>query len=300
MPDAIPFVKELRFQYGVLEQVAPGVRRLVANNPGPFTHLGSGTYVVGHSRVAVVDPGPDLPEHIDALLAGLGAEEISHILVTHTHVDHSPGARALKARTGARSYGFGPHAQGRYQQGEEVEAGADLDFVPDLTLRDGDVIEGVGFELEAVHTPGHCSNHLCFGLRGQRALFTGDHVMGWATTVISPPDGDMGQYLASLSRLLERDDTRYFPTHGAPITETKRFVSGFIEHRKARERQILGCLDAGVSRIEAMLPIIYVGVPTFLYPAAARSVLAHLLHLVEQGRVVSDATPSLEAEYRRR
>ncbi|HEX7481745.1 MAG TPA: MBL fold metallo-hydrolase [Polyangiales bacterium] len=299
MSDAIAYVKDLSFEYGVLERLTPNVRRLIANNPGPFTHVGSGTYVIGQGRVAIVDPGPELAEHTDALLAGLRGEEVTHILVTHTHVDHSPGARALQAKTGAPTYGFGPHASGRYQRGEEVEAGADLDFVPDVVLRDSEVIEGDNFQIEAVHTPGHCSNHLCFELRQERALFTGDHVMAWATTVISPPDGDMGHYLGSLSRLLRRDDMVYYPTHGASIDDPKRFVDAYIKHRKNREEQVLDCLDAGLIRIEQMLPVIYAAVPVFLYPAAARSVFAHMLHLIEQGRVQTDGAPSLDAAYRR-
>ncbi len=295
--DEIPFVKDVRFEYGVLEDVAPNVRRLIARNPGPFTHVGTGTYVIGRGRVAVIDPGPDLPEHIDNLRAELAGEEIAHILVTHTHADHSPGARQLKALTGAPTYGFGPHASGRYQRGEVVEAGADLEFVPDRVLRDGDLLEADGLRVEAVHTPGHCSNHLCFALPEQGALFTGDHVMAWSTSIVSPPDGDMAEYMASLQRLLTRKDTRYFPTHGAPIEDPKPFVEAYVRHRKQRERQILECLAAGTHTIDAMVPLMYVGLPPFLFPAAARSVFAHMLLLVEQERVRCDGEASLTASY---
>src|SRR6266851_1645319 len=205
MPVDIPFRREIAFEYGRLERIAPGIRRIVARNPGPFTFKGTGTYVVGEGEVAVIDPGPELEEHIAALLASLAEERVSHILVTHTHRDHSPAAKALKAATGAPTYGFGPHAGG--QRGETgVEEGGDWDFVPDVTLRDGDQVAGKGWCFEAVHTPGHTSNHLCFALPESGILFSGDHVMGWSTSVIAPPDGDMAAYLASLDKLLGRDD----------------------------------------------------------------------------------------------
>jgi glyoxylase-like metal-dependent hydrolase (beta-lactamase superfamily II) len=295
--DEIPFVKDVRFEYGKLEEVGPSVRRMIARNPGPFTHVGTGTYVVGRGRVAVIDPGPDLPEHIDTLRAALGNEEITHILVTHTHADHSPGARLLKAATGAPTYGFGPHAFGRYQRGEVVEAGADLEFTPDRVLRDRDMIEGDGFRIESVHTPGHCSNHLCFALPETGALFTGDQVMAWSTSIVSPPDGDMGEYMASLDRLLARSDTRYFPTHGASIEDPKPFVEAYVRHRKQRERQILERLGHGTRTIDAMVPQMYAGLPPFLFPAAARSVFAHLLLLLEQDRVRCEGEASLTATY---
>lgn len=293
----IPYDRELRFEYGVLEEVAPLVRRVIARNPGPFTHFGTGTYVVGRGRVAVIDPGPNLAEHLDALQSGLQGEEITHIVVTHTHADHSPGAAPLQTACRAKTYGFGPHAFGRHLRGDVVEAGADLSFSPDVVLRDGDVIEGDGFQLEALHTPGHCANHLCFALKATRALFTGDQVMAWSTSVIAPPDGDMGDYMRSLQRLASRDDALYFPTHGAAIHDTHAFVKAYIEHRKERERQILACLARGITSIDAMVPEIYVGLAPFLVPAAARSVLSHLLHLMEMERVVCDGEIGLESAY---
>lgn len=297
MSDGIAFVKELHFERGVLEDVAPGVRRLIANNPSPFTHVGTGTYVVGRGRVAVIDPGPDLAEHLDTLQLALGGEEITHILVTHTHVDHSPGATRLAKRTGAPTYGFGPHAFGRYPRGEVAPAGADLDFDPDVLLRDGDVVETECFRIEAVHTPGHCSNHLCFALPETGALFTGDHVMAWSTSVVSPPDGDMGEYLASLARLLDRSDTLYLPTHGALIADPKPLVAAFLRHRHERERQILECIGRGQRRIAQMVPLMYVGLAPFLVPAAAHSLFAHLLHLLERELVRCEGKARLDAEY---
>ena len=205
MPVDIPFRRDIAFEYGRLERVAPGIRRIVARNPGPFTFKGTGTYVVGDGEVAVIDPGPELEEHIAALLAGLADEQVTHILVTHTHRDHSPAARALKSATGAPTCGFGPHAGGR--RGEAgTEEGGDWDFVPDIVVADGAEIAGRGWRFEAVHTPGHTSNHLCFALPESSILFSGDHVMGWSTSVIAPPDGDMAAYMASLDKLLTRRD----------------------------------------------------------------------------------------------
>ena len=216
----IPFRRDFAYDYGKLEPVAPGIRRIIARNPGPFTFRGTGTYVVGEGQVAVIDPGPDLPEHVEALLMDLAGEEVTHILVTHTHRDHSPAAAAVKEATGAPTYGFGPHAGGR--RGEAgVEEGGDWDFTPDIVVKDGDEIAGNGWRFEAVHTPGHTSNHLCFALPDQGILFSGDHVMGWSTSVIAPPDGDMASYMASLDKLLGRRDAVYWPTHGPAITETE-------------------------------------------------------------------------------
>src|SRR5436190_9974775 len=245
----IPYRRELAFEYGRLEQVAPGVRRIVARNPSPFTFRGTGTYVIGSGEVAVIDPGPDLVEHVEALLAGLSGERVTHILITHTHRDHSPAAAPLKVATGAPTYGFGPHARGR--RGEPgVEEGGDWDFVPDVRLHDGDAVSGKGWRFEAVHTPGHTSNHLCFALPDSGILFSGDHVMGWSTSVISPPDGDMAAYLASLEKLLSRQDHAYWPTHGPAISEPQRHVRAFIAHRREREAGLIECLKAGVETVD--------------------------------------------------
>ena len=293
----IPFRRDFAFEYGKLESVVPGIRRIVANNPGPFTFRGTGTYVVGEGEVAVIDPGPDLEEHVDALLKGLEGEHITHILVTHTHRDHSPAAAAVKAATGAPTYGFGPHAGGK--RGEAaVEEGGDWDFVPDITVKDGDEIVGPGWRFEAVHTPGHTSNHLCFALSDSGILFSGDHVMGWSTSVIAPPDGDMAAYMASLDKLLERRDSIYWPTHGPAITEPKDHVRAFIAHRRERESGIIACLETGISQVDAMVERLYVGLNPNLRRAAGRSVLAHLVDLAGRGIAASDGALTVDATYR--
>jgi glyoxylase-like metal-dependent hydrolase (beta-lactamase superfamily II) len=293
----IPFRRDFAFEYGRLEEVAPGIRRIVARNPGPFTFRGTGTYVIGEGQVAVIDPGPDLPEHIEALLMDLAGEEVTHILVTHTHRDHSPAAAAVKEATGAPTYGFGPHAGGR--RGEAaVEEGGDWDFVPDIVVKDGDEIAGAGWRFQAVHTPGHTSNHLCFALPDQGILFSGDHVMGWSTSVIAPPDGDMAAYMASLDKLLQRDDAVYWPTHGPAITEPKDHVRAFIAHRREREAGIVACLEAGVERVDAMVERLYVGLDPNLRRAAGRSVLAHLVDLIGREVVKSEGNATVDATYR--
>lgn len=290
---SIPFIKELQFAYGTVSGLSPLVRRVIAQNPSAFTFHGTGTYILGHGDgVAVIDPGPDDPAHVEALLDNLRGETVSHILVTHTHRDHSPGAALLKARTGAQTWAFGPHPQPK--GGPAVEEGGDHDFMPDHLLQDGEVLQGKGWTVSALHTPGHISNHLCFALHEEKALFSGDHVMGWSTTVISPPDGSMTDYYASLNRLLPRDDVRYYPTHGAPIDamntghSPQHFARALIEHRQAREAQIMNCLKAGPQTIPQMVGAMYADIPQYLHPAAARSVLAHLIHMVEDGRVQVD------------
>ena len=267
--------------YRRLEAVAPAIRRIVAENPGPFTFLGTGTYVVGQGEVAVIDPGPDLPEHVEALLAQLGpGERVSHILVTHTHRDHSPAARLLRARTGAPTYGFGPHGGGDH----EIEAGADLDFEPDVVIGEGSVLQGPGWRLEALHTPGHTSNHLCFALPQEGVLFPGDHVMGWSTTVIQPPDGDMAAYMAQLRRLRLRDDRVYWPTHGAPIPDPAAHLDALIAHRLARRAKVLAALTDTPRRPLELVPLSYEpGLDRRLYSAAAQSLLAHLIELAAEG-----------------
>ncbi len=293
----IPFRREFSFEYGRLERVAPGVRRIVARNPSPFTFRGTGTYVVGDGEVAVIDPGPDLDEHVAALLSGLSGERVTHILITHTHNDHSPAAAALKTATGAPTYGFGPHAGGK-RGDPAVEEGGDWDFTPDVTVHDGDAIAGSGWRFEAVHTPGHTSNHLCFALPDRGILFSGDHVMGWSTSVIAPPDGDMSAYMASLDKLLGRPDAVYWPTHGPAITEPQAHVRAFVAHRREREAGILDCLAAGSERIDAIVDKLYVGLQPGLRRAAGRSVHAHLIDLAGRGIVESEGPPTIEAIYR--
>jgi len=287
--------REIEFEYGVADRVSPLVRRLIAHNPSPFTYTGTGTYIIGRGEVAIIDPGPADEAHINALIAALSGESVTHVLVTHTHMDHSPGCRLLKAHCDAPTYGFGPHG-GDIADPSTVEEGADRDFVPDVRLRHGDVLEGEGWTLECVHTPGHTSNHMCFCLCEERALFTGDHVMGWSTSVISPPDGCMADYMQSLILLLERDDAIYYPTHGPPVKRPREHVEAFIEHRLARERQIRDCLLAGVTRIVDMVPVMYKGTSRALFPAAARSVLAAVKLMHERGEISVSGDLEVESE----
>ena len=278
--------------------MSPMIRRVVAANPGPFTYHGTGTYLIGSGRVAVVDPGPDLPAHVDAILAATRGERITHLLVTHTHADHSPAARALQAAVGAPTYGYGPHGTGRFERGEQVEEGADWAFLPDLKVRDGDIVQGEGWSVECVHTPGHTSNHVCYRLREEDALFSGDHVMGWSTTIVSPPDGDMGEYLRSLERLLAGGDTCYWPTHGPRIPDPQAFVRACIAHRVERFGQIMQCLSKGIGHVRDMVPLIYRDLPRSMHPAAKRQVFAALLYLVEQGRAACSGPLGVDAHYR--
>ena len=284
---AIPFIRTFEPRYGELVPITPMISRVVANNPGPFTFMGTGVYIVGSGKdAAVIDPGPDMPEHVEALKRALDGRRLTHILVTHTHSDHSPAAKPLKAWSGAKTYAFGPHGSGReHDDGPRMEAGGDIDFMPDVRLKDGDTVAGDGFTFEAVHTPGHTSNHLCFGLKEERALFTGDHIMGWSTTVVTPPDGDMADYIASVEKLERRGDRTLYPTHGAPITEPAPFLAAYREHRLDRERQVLASLAAGRDTIGVMVEHMYADVDKRLHPAAARSVQAHLIKLQREGRV---------------
>jgi glyoxylase-like metal-dependent hydrolase (beta-lactamase superfamily II) len=303
----IPFRRDFHFQYGVAENISPLIRRVVAANPSPFTFKGTGTYIVGRGQVAIIDPGPDIPEHINALLKAVGNETVTHIFVTHTHLDHSPAAAAVKRATGAKTYGFGPHGSGRAESRAKnfggielgvVEEGGDHDFAPDETLREGDGVTGPGWRLTSVETPGHTSNHLCFYLAEEKTLFTGDHVMGWSTSVIAPPDGDMAAYMRSLRKLLKRDDTIYWPTHGPSIPEPKKHVAAFIAHRQERVVAILAAMRAGDATIPEIVARVYAGLDPRLVPAAGRSVLAHLVELAERGLVLSDGPPALNSIFR--
>ena len=272
--------------YGPPEQLSARVRRVTARNPGPFTGTGTGTYIVGRGEVAVIDPGPDDPAHLAALDAALAGERVAAILVTHTHRDHSPAARPLAAATGAPVMGCAPLAP--REDGARVEEGFDPDHAPDRVLAEGDVVAGPGWTLRALHTPGHTSNHLCFALAEERALFSGDHVMGWSTTVIVPPDGSMRAYLDSLRRVAGRDDAILYPTHGPAVTQPQRHVRGLIRHRLAREAQIERLLAEGVADIASMVARLYAGIDRRLWPAAGRSVEAHLIALAEAGRARRD------------
>jgi glyoxylase-like metal-dependent hydrolase (beta-lactamase superfamily II) len=293
----IPFVRELDFEYGRCDLVSPLIRRVIARNPGPFTFTGTGVYIVGRGDVAVIDPGPDLPEHFEALKAALGGERVTHVLVTHHHLDHSPLAHPLARAFGAQVHGL-PAPAAHANDAPALEEGADERFRPDVILSDGDVLSGPGWTLEAITTPGHTSNHLCFALQEENALFSGDHIMGWSTTVITPPDGDMGNYFASLEKVKARGFSTLWPTHGAPVREVGPFVDAYIAHRRAREAQILEALGAGLTTIKAMVPSLYATVDPRLHPAAAHSVLAHMIQLVREGRVLSSGEPMLDTAYR--
>jgi len=266
-----------------VEHVHPRVRRLLAPNPSPFTYSGTQTYLVGTGEVAVIDPGPDLAEHVDAILAATAGERIAAILCTHTHRDHSPASRPLAAATGAPIVGCAPLAL--EDDGPRADAAFDFDYRPDRVLADGEALAGKGWRLRAVATPGHTSNHLCFALEGTGLLFTGDHVMGWSTTVVSPPDGDMSAYMASLELLLGRDDKVYHAAHGPPVDKPRAHVRALIAHRRMREKQILAKLGEGEGRIAAMVETMYREVDPRLHPAAGRSVLAHLVDLERRGLV---------------
>jgi glyoxylase-like metal-dependent hydrolase (beta-lactamase superfamily II) len=292
----IPYVRDFAFEYGRCDHVSPLIRRVVANNPGPFTFTGTGTYIIGRGEVAVIDPGPLDEAHLGALLGAVAGERVSHVLVTHTHLDHSPLARRFARETGAQILAARPPQTSTAQV--IIEEGDDDRFAPDRVIRDGERVAGPGWTLETLATPGHASNHLCFALIEENALFSGDHVMGWSTTVISPPDGDMGAYYASLDRVSERGFSTLWPTHGPPVTEVAPFLSAYRAHRQERERQILAAVAAGRQRIAQMVPEIYAAVDRRLWPAAAHSVLAHLIHLVRTGVVETEGEPGPASVYR--
>lgn len=268
---------------GLAIDLHPQIRRVLAPNPSPFTYTGTQTYIAGRGEVAVIDPGPADPLHIDAILAATQGETIRYIVCTHTHRDHSPGAAPLKAATGAEIAGCAPLAL--KDAGPRADAAFDAGYAPDRVLADGESLSGEGWTLKAVATPGHTSNHLCYALPEAEALFTGDHIMGWSTTVIAPPDGDMAAYMASLALLLDHDYAAYYPAHGEPVDKPHRYTRGLIGHRKQREGQILRAIEAGVGAIPDMVAKMYKGIDPRLHGAAGRSVLAHLIDLQNRGLV---------------
>ncbi|MEO3470537.1 MBL fold metallo-hydrolase [Roseomonas sp. CAU 1739] len=281
---SIPFLKEDTLLPGRVETIAPDVRRVLCGNPGPFTFRGTNTWIIGQGgSVAVLDPGPDDAAHLAAILHATEGERITHILVSHTHRDHSPGVAALQSVTGAPSHGFGPHMTPPDLGGE----GGDHSFRPDVLLPDGAVVEGDGWRLSAIHTPGHCANHLCFSLDGTGILFSADHVMSWSTTVVSPPDGDMAAYMRSLDRLAARDDRLYLPGHGPPLPEPAPFVAALAAHRREREAKVEAALRAARrATAQDLVPVVYgPELDPRLVPAASRSLLAHLLKLGAEGAV---------------
>ncbi|MBA5779231.1 MBL fold metallo-hydrolase [Stappia sp. F7233] len=287
--------------YGRAERLSDAVRRLTAENPGPFTFHGTNSYIVGRSEVAIIDPGPADETHIARLLAEIGQAPVAAILVSHTHRDHSPGARLLKALTGAPIHGCGPHRAARPLLDGEInpmDASSDQEHEPDFILGDADRLTVDGLVIETVATPGHTANHLAFALDEGRVLFSADHVMAWSTTVVAPPDGSMTAYMASLEKLRARDDTIYYPGHGGPVREPQRYLRGLKAHRHQREAAILRRLATGDRHIPDMVEAIYAGIDRRLFGAASLSVLAQLEALVEEGKVVTDGAVTLDAEYR--
>lgn len=286
--------------YGIAVPVAEGVQRITVNNPSPFTFHGTNSYIVGGRSVAVIDPGPEDEAHFRALTATLAGREVSHIFVSHTHRDHSPLARRLKAQTGAVIVAEGPHRAARPLHAGEANPFAessDMAFEPDIAIGDGEAIEGDGWRLAALHTPGHTANHAAFALEGTGILFSADHVMAWATSIVAPPDGAMRDYMASLEKLLLRDDRLYLPGHGGPVIEPAAFLRGLRTHRRMRERAVLARIRSGDRLIPDMVKVIYASTDPRLHGAAALSVLAHLEDLVERGEVATDGPPSLHGVY---
>lgn len=300
MSDDLVFDIRFPATAGECVELSPLVRRIVANNPGPVTFTGTCSYIVGRGQVAIIDPGPDLPGQVDALLNAVRGETVMHILVSHTHRDHSPAARALKAATNAPILGCGVHRQARpLAEGEvnTLEASTDLEYAPDQQLFEGDTIEGQGWRLTAIETPGHMANHLAFALPEEQTLFSADHVMAWSTTVVAPPDGSMGAYMASLDKLRGRDEAIYWPGHGGPVRDPQRFVRALTHHRRQREASILNRLAAGDRTIPMVVRAIYQGLKPALIGPAGLSVFAHLEELVARGLVATDGPPSLTGEY---
>ncbi len=295
----IPFVRDHDFEYGQIEVLAPGIRRLTARNPSPFTYHGTGTYIIGTGTVAVIDPGPDDPVHLDALMRGLEGERISHILVTHCHLDHSPGARVLQAACDAPTFAFGPHGTVSEHREVGAEEGVDMDFDPDVRLAHGQRFAVGDLEVECIHTPGHTSNHMCFALPASGDVFSGDHVMAWSTSVIIPPDGNMADYLNSLQLILERNDKCYWPTHGPAARTPATYVEALIAHRHQRMDDILELLAHEPMCIAQMVKPLYPGLDPQLTGGASRSILASLLYLIDKGQIEASGDTPLKSAYRR-
>jgi glyoxylase-like metal-dependent hydrolase (beta-lactamase superfamily II) len=301
MSDDIPYDKSFDLTPGHAEEVIPGVRRLLCNNPSPFTFKGTVSYILGKGQVAIVDPGPLDDAHIDALLNAVRGETVTHIFVTHTHHDHSPAVKRVKAATGATVYAEGPHRAARPLYIGEInplDSAGDRDFKPDIVLRDGDVVTAAGLEVEAVTTPGHTANHMAFALRGTPVMLSGDHVMAWSTSIVAPPDGAMSDYMASLEKIGRRAENYYLPGHGGAVVDAPRFVRHVLIHRRNREASILRWLGKGKTGIPELVAAMYVGLDPRLTNAAGLSVLAHLEDLVARGLIVTDGTPSINGQYR--
>ncbi|MFW2391198.1 MAG: MBL fold metallo-hydrolase [Methyloceanibacter sp.] len=299
MSAELAFNRSADVDYGVAEEIAPDVRRIVANNPSPYTFLGTNTYIVGSGDVAVIDPGPADAAHLTAIAEATRGERITHICITHSHRDHCDGALPLQERLGGEIVAFGPTGTTRGAGTSGLgDAFIDSAFTPDLPVADGDTVKGRGFSLDVLHMPGHAPDHLCFALVGKRIVFTGDHVMGWNTTVIAPPEGNMGDFLTSLDKLAQRHDRLFLPGHGGHIETPRRVVRAYITHRKWREQNILACIDDGVSTIPRIVAKLYGAIDADLKGAAALSVLAHLEHLIARDVVTAEgATDKFSAFY---
>lgn len=287
---SISFRTAMEFEYGVPRELIPGVVRLVANNPSPFTYKGTNSYLIGETDLALIDPGPADPAHLAAILKAAKGRPITHILTTHTHRDHIDGLSAAIAATKAKTAGFGPYAITSKvvsdKAGGEAMNATKAPFVPDIRLGHGDTLAGNSWRVTAVHTPGHLPDHLCFALEGTGALFSGDHVMGWNTSIVAPPDGRMGDYNRSLEVLMARtEDTVYFPGHGGRVEQPQRVAKAYLLHRRMRENAIEEAIKGGADTIEKVTLKVYQGLDPRLLPAAALSVLAHVEHLEERGLV---------------
>ncbi len=299
----LSFDKQFDAQPGVVATLSSRVRRVTCNNPGPFTFKGTNSYIIGTGKVAIIDPGPEDEDHLASLLDAVRGETVTHIIVTHTHRDHSPLTRRLQQATGAKTYGYGPHGSGRpakaITSGDiTLDAAGDHEFQPDVTVEHGDIIEGMGWSLESVFTPGHCSNHMAFALNEERTLFCGDHVMAWSTSVIAPPDGHMADYFSSLRTLMARDrDRLYLPGHGPAKQNPQRFARAFLTHRQMREKAVLQHIAAGERTIMDVVKKVYAGISPKLHAAAALSTLAHVEHLIEQNLVRAHGDLSLDTDY---
>lgn len=293
----IPFVREMDFDYGEPQQVSPLIRRVVANNPGPFTYKGTGVYMIGKGEIALIDPGPDTPDNLDMLMRAVGDERLTHIFVTHFHKDHSPAARLLAEQTGAKIYASEIALKHDPCEVVRLEAGDDTAFAPDIVIADGERFQGPGWTLEAVATPGHTAHHMAYALAEENALFPGDHIMGWSTTIIGPPDGDMSAYLDSLQKVQDRDHATLWPTHGPPIRQPRPFIQAYLDHRLDREAQVVTQLKSGKRVIKDMVAEMYADVDKRLHPAACHSVLAHMIRLLQLGQVSCEAPACVDSEY---
>lgn len=295
-------------KYHIAEQVSPLIKRITAKNPNKFTFKGTGTYIVGKNPVAVIDPGPKDDSHIEALCSELKDVEVSHILITHTHSDHSPAASTLKEKVGGTLCGFGPHPANDSGQikkgktGEDEEESGDLDFLPERFLGHGEIVVGNNWTMECLYTPGHISNHLCFAFQEENAIFTGDHIMGWSTTVLPPPDGNLEDYFESLKLLTKRGETTYWPTHGGPIKNPQEYINSLIAHREERNVQILDCLKTDDNKtrkvsIPEIVKVIYKDYPEELHKPAAKTILAHMIYLVQRKQVVCEEQPNPDSKF---